>query len=943
MPRIVRISDLTDKEKEEWEKRLKANNTEINLPTAKKNVEVVNNKSKTTLPVKVVSQEELKGAREVKPSNLKQDTKNALSNLGLGLQNGLISFAQQASRATEYSRNQMDSAIDEPFKNKYNLPTTKEVTQKLANNIFGEENKDKSIVELITGHNVNNQLEKQKNINTWNIQENIDKTDNKVLKKLAEVNPSIGQMAPGLLDPTGIYFIGSASGNYYDEAINQRGMDEDSAIKYSGIMGLMEGVTEIIGGALAKGVGKNVAKGAIGEAAKLFGIDIAENFVEEAVMEPIGEFTAEKTGGKETANWSNIGKRMLESGVDGAIVATVMSGVGAGTGKILQAKVNQQEIEYKTSLVKEINNSKLSPKEKTQMLQLVDSTNIDEKSYNYVKELINQTNSLMEKQETKNNEIPVIEEVIQQNNPDIQETNQENNYKLSLLEEINNSKMSNEEKMQMLQLVESSNINEDTYNDIREAINQTNSLKEQQTIAQENKTSQNDNILPMNTRQKYMKYKNDTNTYDATEVNEVLDITPTNRNGKRTVKQWLQVANEIGTRLADKSDADIERIAYKSWFDTQPTKSITRYDNQAKTNLPFIKLTADEWVDTISKAANEARNKNTKKIDYTDNNNQTGKLFDEYSIYYSKNGVEQERFSDFYNKHQSDYDDWSNKSVEYLKNNGTVSSNIYNIDNNLVKLTTLDRENNTLYINELYVENQGKGTGTKVVNALKDYANKAGLTLKTDREVSTAKGFWDKTLNEEQKTPNIINEKVNNYIENIRENFKTNINIDSKIIQENNTVPINYKIQNEVTIFKKAKNIFNNLQRKVFRNGDTDIYVDNADIKESIHHTLKDSTQKLLLDENLAVYSQLDKVIENAIQISEDLENKGRSKFSDWKYFVSNVNIDGNPYVVEFDTTMKDGQRHFRLERLYKIKEASVATDSANNLPPRFECNTCFY
>lgn len=104
-----------------------------------------------------------------------------------------------------------------------------------------------------------------------------------------------------------------------------------------------------------------------------------------------------------------------------------------------------------------------------------------------------------------------------------------------------------------------------------------------------------------------MQYKNDTNTYDSTEVNEVLDMTPTNRNGRRTVKQWLTVADEIGKRIANKSNAEIEQIAYKSWFDIEPSKSITQYDSQSKTSVAFQKFTSDEWVNTINNAVNKTR------------------------------------------------------------------------------------------------------------------------------------------------------------------------------------------------------------------------------------------------------------------------------------------------------------------------------------------------
>ena len=72
----------------------------------------------------------------------------------------------------------------------------------------------------------------------------------------------------------------------------------------------------------------------------------------------------------------------------------------------------------------------------------------------------------------------------------------------------------------------------------------------------------------------------------------------------------MGIADEIGKRISDKSNAEIEKIAYKSWFELQPTKSITKYDSQTKQSVGFQKLTADEWVNTINKAVNENRQGN---------------------------------------------------------------------------------------------------------------------------------------------------------------------------------------------------------------------------------------------------------------------------------------------------------------------------------------------
>lgn len=215
--------------------------------------------------------------------------------------------------------------------------------------------------------------------------------------------------------------------------------------------------------------------------------------------------------------------------------------------------------------------------------------------------------------------------------------------------------------------------------------------------------------------------------------------------------------------------------------------------------------------------------------------------------------------------------------------------------------------------------------------------------LLTNKQVNSQENKIAQNGNIEQVKTNIIDKKIKEYISQEKENFTTNININTKVVSNTDEVLINYKNTKEATVFKKAKTVFKSLGRNVFKNGNQDIYVDNSDIKESIHHTLKDNYQKSLLNENLAVYSKLGEVIESAVKISDSNEMKNRKQYSDWEYYVSKVNIDSKPYIVEFDTTMKDGNRHFRLERVYELNKADVTTDSSSNLTPRFECNICFY
>lgn len=139
------------------------------------------------------------------------------------------------------------------------------------------------------------------------------------------VNPAVGMM----------YFTESATGGYYDDA-KQRGMNDDEARKYSTIMGAMEGATEQIGieniskagkgiKALVKGTGKETIKQGAKEITqsslktvlKDYGIGIADNIMQEAIIDPIQELTAQTIAGKDKAQWEGIGQKMLQDGING--------------------------------------------------------------------------------------------------------------------------------------------------------------------------------------------------------------------------------------------------------------------------------------------------------------------------------------------------------------------------------------------------------------------------------------------------------------------------------------------------------------------------------------------------------------------------------------------------------------------------------------------------
>lgn len=279
-----------------------------------------------------------------------EDVGNIAENLFLGTKKGSMNFIESGVSAVDRTFDDRNKMVDQMLirtnktrgeKGFEPLPTAEESKKIILGDSY---NKD------LFGRDKEEQQKKWENkkseIDT-KITTNIEDTDSVVGKKLAELAPSIGQQLPGYVLPSGLgltYFTGSAKGAYMEDA-KARGMSEEDANAYSGIMALGEGFTEMIGAKITKGIGKNIAKGNPKNALKLFGLDIFENAVEEAIMEPISEATATITGGKETADWSNMGKRMLNSGINGGLSAVIMAGTSAGIGKAVQLtnKMNNGE------------------------------------------------------------------------------------------------------------------------------------------------------------------------------------------------------------------------------------------------------------------------------------------------------------------------------------------------------------------------------------------------------------------------------------------------------------------------------------------------------------------------------------------------------------------------------------------------------------------------
>lgn len=244
------------------------------------------------------------------------------------------------------------------------------------------------------------------------IQEEVGKQSNKVTKKIAELTPSMTQsvvgMAASAVNPAiGLSFWQTSAGGDYVRQAEQKGMTGKQALAYGTIMGSMESATEWVGGELTKNVGKGAkatlkalgkeeVKSQALKALASYGLDIGENFLEEAIMEPIEEVVTEAMGGE--ADWSNMKGRMLESGFNGALTSIIMGGASMGIGSamgVMQKAENGQQIsqeEIKKALI-DINKSEEIDIEKA----LVRNFNFNPQDFVDIKEVNKTRDAKMEK------------------------------------------------------------------------------------------------------------------------------------------------------------------------------------------------------------------------------------------------------------------------------------------------------------------------------------------------------------------------------------------------------------------------------------------------------------------------------------------------------------------------------------------------------------------
>lgn len=733
-------------------------------------------------------------------------------------------------------------------------------------------------------------LEKSLNENNQKIENNVNEISNPAIKKLAEIAPSTSNSLVGAglstVNPMlGLsYFTASAMGNYEDSG-RQMGMSKDEAKTYSRIMGIMESATEMVGiDKFIKGVKVgNISKLAkIKQTLKYYGMNIADNAIQEAIIDPIDEAVAFLASGKTKNDYSTpkgtsqLISDMIKDGIDGALSAMLMDAVGLGINSSVRVynKITNNQLPTQQELTRafqDINND--------ERIQIEDYF---AKNFDYEKNRILDGNAGEYYSIDFDNDGNIIDMTKGQGTT-IDYKGDANIAPVIML--INNN-------YNVIDANTGLKLDTTPYQTIQEA---------KTGFTEKIKNSNSSAIQEINNRVNKAKLSI-INTINQADV----DITTGISNKQMYSREaTIQLLNENGIDTSNipnrsylgKEINDI--IRNPDSYVPNSTKNVFRNDtanntqtsSEANTSI-FYDTTTNYAVQDIKKVTEPFNKQNEYTVEEMAevwNNDISGK---DYDISYDNNGNIK-----------------SYIAIEEEGNNIVV--NQYDNNDNIVKSEVIPSKNGRYKASDI------QDTISRIASP---YDENKPIKGQQDIEGNEVKSMKKKIDN---KKDTKITKKIEEYIAK-NPNLETNINISTNMFNH-----INIKEIKQMEAYKAARDLFSQIHKRKFQNKNTNIniYVTNSDIKESINTTYTYTEQRKYLKENIAIYSQLDNIIENAQLISNTNELKGRQNYQLWEYYAMPINIDNNKFIVQFDTVQReDGETHFRVERLYKITEEGSST-----------------
>lgn len=598
--KIVKISDLSEEERkkalEEQEQRYQEN--EANRKAELKRVADLNTELRIQEKMDKVYNsapiaENGYTSNKQENKNIWNDLKGVASNFTRSLGNLGINAYENVNRINGEYINQRNKLLEDT-NNKYLTKSleskgyTEQQSQKIMNNTPTLESiaNNSKVLNSIT-NNANKIIQPmEKNFQEWEnannqkIQENIENASNPLSKKILELTPSIAQSSVNLIPGGNVLFSAGITQNYYEDAKQQKGMSDEEASRYAAIMATLESATEIIGAGLTKNVGKALIKGNVKSALVNYGLDIGENFLEEAVMEPLNELTTTAVAGKEKANWENIGQRSLQAGIDGAITSVLMGGASAGVGSAVNVvnkisngqTVAQSEIQ---TAVKDTQNSGIVDVEsilKDEMNNAINKSNLQQ----------NQTNN--------SNILPTAQTIQEQNKMSQNQTSEQTNNipidKYNISAKKYNIDIKNETVQSIKKVTEQRGINT-TYNAEMFKDSTTNAIWK-------TTTDTNGNTI----REVILNPKADTNkTLQNVIVHELThDFEGT--------KEYTQLADTIMKNVVTKTDYETARKSleetYSNVYDKNSVEFKNLVDQEAVADVLGNKLGNQEFVSNLT-------------------------------------------------------------------------------------------------------------------------------------------------------------------------------------------------------------------------------------------------------------------------------------------------------------------------------------------------------
>lgn len=97
----------------------------------------------------------------------------------------------------------------------------------------------------------------------------------------------------------------------------------------------------------------------------------------------------------------------------------------------------------------------------------------------------------------------------------------------------------------------------------------------------------------------YSKYKNQMDSFNTKVLKNAEKTISSNKQGRRTKSEWLDVAEHIGLNIDAKNAQQLEKYAIQSFLYAQPNRS----ENLNRQGKKYVKFTIEEWLQRVYKGA----------------------------------------------------------------------------------------------------------------------------------------------------------------------------------------------------------------------------------------------------------------------------------------------------------------------------------------------------